>query len=179
MRYHKHSKSAPNIRCVRDPPAPYFFCSLGIGTQVPADARLTIGPVIFFEATFPGPAGATPIQITAPGSHLSQRGTEIRHSFPLTLLYLSTSHTNLYLTHWACRSDGKLTPFRVIPLTTIHSASPLGDNFLLRITDTPRLYILHAPFRVRNEQGRRNTPGERNPHRRTRNCHQARRLRAT
>ena len=88
--------------------------------------------------------------------------------------------TNPYLIRWACQSDGRLTTVHAMPLTMIHSANPSGDNFLLWITDPLRLYILHAPFRVRNEEGRRNTPGERSPHRRTlRNCRQAWRLRAT
>lgn len=170
----KHSRRPKSASTI------FLLLTEGIGTQVPADARLTIDPVSLFGATFPGPTGMMPIQVTAPSSQLSQRGIEIKHSCPLIPLYLSTSHTNPYLIHWACQSYGRLTTVHAMPLTTIHSANPSGDNFLLCITDPPRLYVLHAPFRVRNEEGRRDTPDERSPHRRTlRNCRQARRLRAT
>ena len=63
----------------------FLLLTEGIATQVPADARLTIDPVSLFEATLPGPTGTMPIQVTAPGSQLSQRGIEITHHAPLPL----------------------------------------------------------------------------------------------
>lgn len=88
----------------------------GIGAQVPADAHLTFDPVILFGVTFPDPAGMAPIQVTAQGprAFLKTAPKQSIHS-PLPLPYLSISHTNLYLIHWACRSDGRPTADRAMP----------------------------------------------------------------
>lgn len=84
--------------------------------QVPANAHLTFDPVILFEVTFPDPAGMAPIQVTAQGprAFLKTAPNQSIHSL-LTLPYLSISQTNLYLIHWACRSDGRPAADRAMP----------------------------------------------------------------
>ena len=83
----KHSRRPKSASTI------FLLLTEGIDTQVPADARLTIDLVSLFEATFPGPTGMTPIQVTVPDPQLSQRGIEIKHSCPLAPLYLSLTHT--------------------------------------------------------------------------------------